>query len=117
MEKSSSMEGVKGKTVERVAMEDMFSIRRASMADSWTVGILYSWDWGLERIYCGGEAEAQTRGRIEIRRPVGRSIVLIENRGAREAQRGKVNMIAERGGLYIERSFMSIRPTKALAHT
>ena len=32
----SSMEG---KTVERVAMEDRLRIRRARVADSWTVGI------------------------------------------------------------------------------
>ena len=78
IEKSCSVERGEGKTVERVAMEDRFSMRRASMADSWTVGILYSWDWdwGLEKICCAGSgAEAETRGRIE-RRPVGRSIFL-----------------------------------------
>lgn len=76
------MEGVEGKTVERVAMEDRLSIRRASMADSWTVGILYSRDWGFERRCCGDGAEAETRGRIERRRrrPVGRSILLFEDR-------------------------------------
>lgn len=34
VETSSSMEGVEGKTVERVAMEDRLRMRRARMADS-----------------------------------------------------------------------------------
>lgn len=81
-ENSSSMEEVEGKTVERVAMDDRFSIRRASMADSWTVGIRYSGekDGGLERRCCGGGAEVETRGRIERRRLVGRNIFVDEKR-------------------------------------
>ena len=71
----SSPVEVEGKTVERVAMEDRFSIRRASIADSWTVGTWYlgEKDGGLERRCCGGELEAETRRTIE-RRPVGRNI-------------------------------------------
>lgn len=76
VEKSSSMEEVEGKTVERVAIEVRFSIRRASMADSWTVGTWYSGekDGGLERRYCGGGLEAERRGKRERRRPDGRNI-------------------------------------------
>ncbi len=80
VEKSSSMEEVEGKTVERVAMDDKFSIRRASIADSRTVGIRYSGekDGGLENRCCGGEAEEETRGRMERRRLVGRNIFMDE---------------------------------------
>ena len=59
---SSSIEEVKGKTVERVAMEDRLSMRRASIADSWAVGIWNSGEkeGGLERRCCRGGAEAMT---------------------------------------------------------
>ena len=91
VEKSSSMEGVEGKTVERVAMEDNLRIRRASMADSWTVGIRYSGekDGGLKRRYRGGGVEAETRRMIERRRPVGRNMFMDENRvyDVRDARR------------------------------
>lgn len=40
--KSSSRGDVEGNTVEKVAIEDRLSIRRANVADSWTVGIWYS---------------------------------------------------------------------------
>lgn len=43
VEKSSRTEAAAdGKTVERVAMEERLSIRRAKVADSWTVGMWYS---------------------------------------------------------------------------
>lgn len=43
VEKSSRIEAAAdGKTVERVAMEERLSIRRARVADSWTVG---RWSW------------------------------------------------------------------------
>ena len=76
VEQSLSMEDGKGKTVERVAMEDRFRIRRASVADSWTVGIweLGEKDEGLENTCRGGGTEAETRGkrgRRERRRPEG----------------------------------------------
>lgn len=69
---------MEGKTVERVAMEDRLSMRRASIADSWTVGIRYSRekDGGLERRYCGGGAEAETKERVERRRPTERNILV-----------------------------------------
>ena len=46
------MEGLEGKTVESVAMEDRLRIRRASMADLWTVGTFRYWrekDGGLRK--------------------------------------------------------------------
>lgn len=80
VEKSSSMEEGEGKTVERVAIDDKLSIRRASTADSRTVGIWYSGEkvGGLESRYCGGEAEEETRGTMERRRLVGRNIFMDE---------------------------------------
>lgn len=100
VENSSSMEELEGKTVDRVAMEDRLSIRRASMADSWTVGIPYSAekDEGLESRCCGGGAEAKTRGRIERKRLAGRNIFEDEKRGY---ERGRTTR-ADRRGIYIE---------------
>ena len=71
------MEEVEGKTVERVAIEDRLSIRRASTADSWTVGIWYSGkkNGGLERRCRVGGVEAETRETME-RSPVGSNIVV-----------------------------------------
>ena len=78
VEEASSTEGVEGKTVERVAMEDRLRIRRANVADSWIVGMWCSGDTGggLKRRYCAGEAEAETRVSIERRRAEGRNIFL-----------------------------------------
>lgn len=101
VEKSSSREEVAGKTVERVAMEDRPSIRRASTADWWIVGIRYSVEkeGGLERICCGGGAEAETRRRrIERRRPVGRNI--FEDEKWVCERRKKVNESRERWCLH-----------------
>ena len=80
VEMSSSMEKLEGKTVERVAIEDRLSIRRASMAEPWIVGILYSGEkvGGLESKCCGGGVEAETSGRIETRRPAGRNMLVNE---------------------------------------
>ena len=76
VEKSCSVDEVEGKTVERVAIEDKLSIRRASMADSWTVGIRYSGkkNGGLERRCRVGGVEAETRETMDRRRPVGSNI-------------------------------------------
>ena len=38
-ERRGTASPAEGKTVERVAMEDRLRIRRAKVADSWTVGI------------------------------------------------------------------------------
>lgn len=78
---SSSIEEVGGKTVERVAMEDRLAMRRASMADSWTVGIWNSGEKevGLKRRFCRGGVEAETWERIERRTPIGRNMLMIRN--------------------------------------
>ena len=72
------MEEVEGKTVERVAIEDKLSIRRASRADWWTVGISYSRkkNGGWERRCRVGGVEAETRETMERRSPVGSNIVV-----------------------------------------
>ena len=77
------MEEAEGKTVERVAIEDRLSIRRASMADSWIVGIRYleKKNEGLERRCRVGGVEAETRETMERRRPVGSSIFVKRTRG------------------------------------
>lgn len=62
--------------MERVAIEDKLSIRRASMADSWTVGIRYSGNkkGGFEKRCRVGGVEAETRETMEKRRPLGSNI-------------------------------------------
>ncbi len=81
-EMASSPQGVcwestscKGNTVERVAIEERFSIRLARMADSCTAGILKVEEVGLERICCGGGAWQAARW-ISERRVNGKNIVL-----------------------------------------
>ena len=63
---------VAGKTVERVAIEDIFRIRRARTADSWTVGMRCGEgkvDGGLAKMCCG-EFEDEATEMREKRRKV-----------------------------------------------
>lgn len=64
---------VEGKIVERVAMDDRRSIRRAWMADSWMLGIEARWaDWSLVKRGVWVMDEAQRSALESVRRIEGR---------------------------------------------